>query len=409
MLRTGPRAERVLAVCLAIAGLLAVAWLALKPGNWGDWQNEAVPAVDALLGGHVIRFLQLAPAYGGSLIMRAPFLLATQLWHGHADAVYRAGAAPCLAAAGLLGLALAGRMRGRGSSRLAAAMALLLCVANPLILPALVVGHPEEILGAALCTGAVLCALAGRPGWAGVLLGLAVANKQWAVLATGPVLVALPGRRLRALATSGVVAGAIMAPLLLVGGITGPATAVGLTSGTLFQPWQIWWWLGAPGGGHGYRLAPLWLGSLGHTLPVAVMPPLTALYAWRRRSPARVRRQDALLLLALLMGLRCILDPWDISYYCLPFLMALLASETLTFTRPPLVTGAATFLAWFIFRATGPTGYDLSPDLEALVFTLVSVPSLVGLAGAVYAPGLVSLTARRAAWLRPPPGAEAAA
>ena len=70
-----------------------------------------------------------------------------------------------------------------------------LCAANPITLRALDIGHPEELLGAVLCAGAVLAALRGRATLAGVLLGLAMANKAWAVLAIGPVLLALPERR----------------------------------------------------------------------------------------------------------------------------------------------------------------------------------------------------------------------
>jgi uncharacterized membrane protein len=70
-----------------------------------------------------------------------------------------------------------------------------LVAGNPLMLQALSIGHPEELLGAALCVGAVLAALHKRPWLAAVLLGLAVGNKAWAVLAIGPVLLALDQRR----------------------------------------------------------------------------------------------------------------------------------------------------------------------------------------------------------------------
>src|ERR1700761_197397 len=130
--RHSSRAEKAVAVVVAASALLAMAKLALKPGDWGDWQPEARPAVDALVAGHVLRFLQLAPTYGGSLILRAPFVLLTKLWNGHEDSIYRAGVAPCLAAAGALGVWLATQMRARGNSVLACALALLLCAANPL-------------------------------------------------------------------------------------------------------------------------------------------------------------------------------------------------------------------------------------------------------------------------------------
>jgi hypothetical protein len=354
----------------------------------------------------MLRFLQLAPAYGGSLILRAPFMLATKLWHGEEDSIYRASVAPCLAAGAVLGLWLAGRMRAAGGSRLACAVALLLCVVNPLASPALVVGHPEEILGAALCAGAVLCAVHDRPVWAGVLLGLAVANKEWAVLAVGPVLVGLPRARIRAMLISGAVAGAVLAPLVLAGGYVGQAAATGLNTGVIFQPWQLWWWFGSAGGGHGYRLAPAWLSSLGHSLPVALMPVLTGLFLWLRRGPAR-RRHDALLLLALLMGLRCMLDPWDISYYALPFLTALLSWEALAGPRVPWITLGATVAAWYVFSGTSRAGY--SPDVQALAFAIVSVPSILALGLALYAPERWRLITRRVAALRPPRGARAAA
>ncbi|HWE08327.1 MAG TPA: hypothetical protein VG325_03165 [Solirubrobacteraceae bacterium] len=388
------RREIALAAAAAAGALLVMAWLALHDGPWPDWRTEARPAVDSLLAGHVLRFLQLAPTYGGSLILRAPFVMVTKLWHGRDLAIYAAGAVPCLAATGALGVWLAARMRSRGASLLAVAVALLLCVANPLALPALELGHPEELLGAVLCVAAVLCALHDRPTWAAVLLGLAMANKEWAVVAVGPVLVALPRGRARALLVSGAVAAAVMAPLIIgaSGGFVAQATATGLNTGPTFQPWQLWWFFGSHGHAvkglsAGYRTAPAWIGGLGHTLVIAIMPPLTALYARRRAHCAQPRpNHHVLLLLALLLALRCALDPWDISYYSLPFLLTLLSWEALGFARPPVLTLAATFAAWFIFRETSTLALNLSGNAQAMAFAVVSIPSIVALAGAVYAP-----------------------
>lgn len=398
--------ETACALAAAAAALVLLAWLTLRTGSGGDWQTEAFPAVGALMSGHILRFAQLAPASGGSLVLRAPFVLVTKLWHGQEGSLdlYRGGAVPCLLAVGAFGAWLAVRMRARGSSRFAASVALLLCVANPLAFPAAIHGHPEEILGSVLCAAAVLCAAGDRPACAAVLLGLAIANKEWAVLAVGPVLVALPRARIRTLVIAGAVAGAVLAPLMLAsgGGFVGQATAAGLNTGTIFQPWQVWWWFGSGGGGGAvYRSAPAWLGSLGHTVPIVLMPPLTALYAWRR--PGRIRPRPrsaaassppahhALLLLALLMGLRCVLDPWDDPYYVLPCLIALLTWEAQTVVRPPLVTLGTTIAAWSIFIGTSVTAYDLPADAQALVFAVVSIPLLGALALATFAPE----TARR--------------
>ena len=402
-MRLGLRTHAVDASATAI-GLLVMAWLGLHGSNWPDWYFEARPAADALVAGHVLQFLHLAPVYGGSLVIRAPFLVMTALWHGGEHSIYRAGAAPCLAATGALGFWLAGRLRARGGSPGARIVAVLLCVANPLTLPAFQIGHPEELLGAALCIAAVLCAGDDRPVWAAVLLGLAVANKEWALVAAGPVLLALPRARVRAALIAGAVAGIVAAPILIAGatGFVARAAAVGTTAGGIFQPWQIWWFLGshAPTAtrtsaavADTYRIAPGWVGTLGHPLVIAVTVPLTGLCAWLRRDATRRAPHDPLLLLALLLALRCILDPWDVSYYSLPFLLTLLAWESLRFARLPVLSLAATLAAWLIFREAASVG--LSLDAQALVFTIVSVPAIAALAVALYVPGVWGLLAPR--------------
>ncbi len=65
------------------------------------------------------------------------------------------------------------------------------------------------------------------------------------------------------------------------------------------------------------------------------MAPLTALYAWLRRGAYRRRPHDALLLLALVLVLRCVLDPWNISYYSLPCLFAIVSWEALSAQAAP--------------------------------------------------------------------------
>jgi hypothetical protein len=396
--------ENALAASAAAASLCAIAWLGLYGWSWPDWMSEARPAVGALLAGHVSRFLQLAPIYGGSLILRAPFVMLTKLWGGGELSIYGLSAVPCLMAVGALGVWLNARMRASGASAWARAVALMLCVANPLTLPALQLGHPEDLLGAVLCIAAVLCAINQRPTWAAVLLGLAIPNKEWAVLAVGPMLVALERGRVRALVITGAVATALLAPFMLApvligasgGGAAGTAStaANAVSTGAIFQPWQIWWFLGShlhgvlTGGLKvGYRTPPGWVETMSHPLIVAVMAPITAVYAWVRSRGARRRPTDALLLLALLLALRCVLDPWDISYYSLPFLLALVAWESLSFNRPPVLGLVATLAAWLIFQQTAVLG--LSADIQALVFALVSVPSVIALGVGLYAPGLV--------------------
>ncbi len=379
-------------IALGVAAAFVVAWLSLGQWQWTDYDAEARPALDALLAGHFARFIQLAPAYGGSLLIRAPFAAMPKLWGGGELSVFRAAAAPALAAAVALGVWLAGQMRRRGMSGWAAALVLLLCVANPITFSAMQLGHPEELLGAVLCVAAVLLAMRGRPVWAGALLGLALANKAWAAVAIGPLLLALPDRRPRALLACALAAGAVLAPWVLVSsGSLASSTSGAAHTGTLFNPWQWWWFLGAHGHSirTGYRTPPGWIATVAHPLIVAISLPLTLACFWlRRRAPLRRATHEPVLLLMLLLLLRAAIDPWNNSYYVLPFLIALVAWEALASDRLPVISLAGALGAWFAIQETASTTLNLSPDLQAAIFLVVSVPAAGALAAALFTPGL---------------------
>jgi hypothetical protein len=382
----------------ATAASGVVAWLGLYGFAWNDYEVEAQPAVNALVHGHLDEFLALAPSYGGSLVERAPFALLPGLWGGGQLAVYRLLALPCLLAAIVLAVWLCAQMRAAGRSTLARAVAVGICVANPLTLQALELGHPEEVLGACLCVGAVLLAARGRAVWAGVALGLAIANKEWALLAVGPVLLALAAcatvpRPRRALAVclgvTGAMAAAILAPLLLVGsgGFAAGARGAASPGGGIFQPWQVWWFLGQHGalvhqsGASlpGYRIGPAWTAAISHPLIVAagVALPL-ALWLAYQRSGRAILTGDALLALALTLLLRCLLDTWDIGYYMLPFLLVLLTWEVLGPShRAPLLTMAAVVLPWTALAKL--SAQRITPDVEAALFLAWTLPLAAGL------------------------------
>jgi hypothetical protein len=375
---------------LAFAGVAAWAagYVSLFGFGWNDYGTEALPAYNALTGGHLWQFLKLSPAYGGSLEMRAPFAFLPSLWNGGPNAVYAAVAVPGLIAVGLLAVWIVARMRAIGQTRLARATTLTLCVFNPVTLYALQDGHSEELLGAVLVIAAVLCAQRCHALRAGLLLGLAVANKEWALLAVAPVLLALPARRLVCLAAATAVAAIFYIPLMLPllaghGSLSQVGAVAAAQGGAIFQPWQLWWFLGSHG--HvvsdsfgvvkvGYRMAPGWLSSVSHPLIVAVSVPLTLL-------AARRGRRDAMLLLCLLLALRCALDTWDTVYYPLPFVLSLLAWESLSCRRPPVLSIAASLAVWLLFiEAPG----RLSPDQMAAIFAVLALSTLAALGAAVY-------------------------
>ena len=379
----------------AALGILIVSWLGLTDWSWNDYDNEARPAFDALVHGHVLGFAKLVPSYGGSLVLRAPFVLVTKLWGGGELAIFRASAFPCLVASGLLAVWLAARLRSAGASRLARGLAVVLCAGNPITVLALESGHPEALLGAVLCVAAVLVAMRSRPLWAGVLLGLAIANQEWAVLAIGPVLLALPEGRRRAVVMMAAVAGIVLVPLALAGHLTGQLQGTAQTNSVIFSPWQVWWFLG-PHLHHilvntpwATRLEPHWLGLLAHPMIAVIGVPLSLVCVWLRRLGRQRPDHEALRLLMLLFLLRCALDPWDNWYYPLPFLIALLVWEVLHAPRPPMLTLGATFAVWALTQWAVPA-HGFSADAQSVVFLVMTVPALLAIAAGLYAPGLIS-------------------
>jgi hypothetical protein len=187
---------------------LAALLLATTSRLGTDYPADAGPAISALARGDLHGFAsdqaQMGPL---SLLLRAPLAAiagADSIW------AYRLGALTCLLALVAFGAAVA-----RRAPASFAPTAALLLVVNPVTIDALRLGHPEELLGAALCAGALLLARE-RALIAGVALGAALATKQWALIAIAPVLLAAPrAARVRlSLAAGGVVA-AIVVPLAL--------------------------------------------------------------------------------------------------------------------------------------------------------------------------------------------------
>jgi hypothetical protein len=355
---------------VALAGTYLVSWNGLHGFAFNDYDAEAAPAYKALVHGHVADFFGLAPAYGGSLLLRSPFALLTQLWGGGDLAVFRAAALPCLLSGVVLGLVLVAEALARGLGRGACAGLLLCTAVNPLTWRALELGHPEELLGAVLCTAAVLAAFAHRPALAGVLLGLAIANKAWGVLAIGPVLLALPSGRRQALAIAGALALVFTVPFLVA---STPATAgahhaVQATGD--FTPWQVWWFFGpadviwhGPTGDTLARDIPAWLGPIPHPLIVAMAVPFSY-FAWRRKA-------DPLLLLSLLFLLRCMLDTWNNIYYALPLVIALAAWEGSRERRAPyaaLIVLVASFITMERMKGV------VAPDVASLAYLAWTIP-----------------------------------
>ena len=374
---------RALAAVILAASALPVA----LAGVLGDFRTEALPAFRALLDGDVSAFVAAAPVYGGSILPRAPFVWVADLFGAGDVGLFRAAALPCLLAVGALAVWLEARMAraGRPPAERAALVGVLLAAAP--VVDLLDAGHPEEALAAVLCVAAVLVAMADRPVAAALAIGAAIAVKPWALIAVGPVLLAAPRARVLIGMGAAAMVGVLYLPLLLLdsGHVVGVTRGVATTDGWIFKPQQIWWPLRtehAFGAGASGFSGPAWVRSLSHPLILLVAAAVSASAGWQRLQAARGRLaasfepRDALLLLALVALLRCVLDPWNSVYYVLPCVLALAAWEAMGPRGLPALSAGVLALTWLTFIGLRDT---LQWDGLAVAYLAWAVPACVAL------------------------------
>lgn len=398
-----PLARRCSAWLLIGLGGVWVAWLGGHYESLGDYGSEFAPSMNALLAGHLHAFSHLLPedGAGGSVLLRAPGALAGKLLVGGQLAMFRFAALACELAAGALGLVLARDMRGRGVPLVSRMATVGLCVFAAAILDAIFFAHPEETLGATLCIAAVLLSGANRPTLAGVALGCALINKPWGVFAIAPVILASQAglRRLGA----GTVA--VLVPWLALAYGLDPARLLhAMTTASslaiVAHPAAVWWPLDHAVHQPGitpYYAPPRFLVDHAREIPVLLSLPLSLPLVLSRlagtRPPTSIDRRlshvrriavgdragtdAALALLALLLLLRCMLDPSNHVYYQVPFILALLAWESRV-SRSPVRALLATGLLWLVFHTISGIG---SPSLQYAAYMLVAVPFAVVLSG----------------------------
>jgi hypothetical protein len=363
-------------------GAVVVASFALAYANrsLGDYPSDAGPTIGALLDGHLREALASQPLMGSlAVLVRMPFAALAQVTGGGELAVYRLGCVPCLVALGVAGLALAREMSLRGVRSRTAAAAAAIVLVNPLTWEAIRLGHPEELLAAAMVLFAGLAVLRDRPVATGVALGLALVSKQWAAIAVLPVLAAAPARRIRIGAVAGAVALVLTLPLL-IGDLTSfyHSSRLAGWAGERVHPFNALWPL-APTedrvisvAGHTkivtVHVVPTWFAHLVHPAIVLLSIPFTAAWvALRRRRDA----VDVFALLGLLFLLRCLLDPVDNAYYHVPFVACLACWEALSLRRAPVLALLASLAVYFMIYKAHVLGVS---DLRNAGYLAATVP-----------------------------------
>lgn len=340
-------------VFLLAGGILLAAMVAWSTPATGDYwpggkvigDSNAAPAIDALAHGHIGAYLANQPLMGlVSILLRVPAAMVAHARPGHPLLEYRLGVVLCLCSAPLLSAWLSRLSPGREWKAICL-LACVLLIAGPGKIDAVRAGHPEEALTAVLAVSAVIAAQRQRQWWAGVILGLAIGTKPWAVLAAVPVLMTLRRGRWQAVAAAALVGG-----FAEIGAIADPssflARARGLGSIHLVSPYSLWWQLGAnmPATPLPSRTLPLGL-SRSSSLFLVTGLAVAAAIGWARK-PKASQLSHPLALLAALWLVRALADPHPNDYYYVPFLIATAVWEVYSLRRPPvLAVVAATLLS----------------------------------------------------------------
>ena len=366
---------KVLAYALAAVTLALTAYAGSRMQPGLDYFVDAGPPIDWLVRGQLDDFFANQPLMGPlSLLVRAPFV--ALVFTADEPTVYLVGALPLLAALAALTLALARRMEAERRSSFEKAAVAVAVLASPLVVRALHWGHAEEILCAALAVGGVYAAGSGRAAWSAILVGGAVATKQWAVVAALPALLVLPGARIRFAVVAAVVVAAFYVPMLAgdpdrflavveAASSSEPEEVLGHQPGlelpgSRVTPTNVWWPVSTAydtDQGTVYR-QPEWLGRLTHTLILVVALGL-ALVAWLRRRDSATPR-DALALLALMLLGRGALDPMSLDYYHLPLVIALGAMAAVGERRDALVAAAGAAGLGLVFLQPTDSMFEVS-------------------------------------------------
>lgn len=368
---------KVLKQHLGDAALVAVALVlsiraAFSATKLGDYPGDAGPALAALLHGNLHAFGHARPEMGDlSLFVRAPFAALAYLGDPTVLNIYRWGSLPCIASVAVLGLWLAKIARSRGMGPLGQLMIVVLSVFNPLTSTAIAMGHPEELLTASLCIGTLVAACEQRPVLTVVLLGLALACKQWSVIAIPPILLALERGRVRALVGALMVAALVTLPEFASSPATYLSNQLSLASHHRSESSALsWWWPLAPnvtryvliGGAKVpvtlHRLPLQLVGSL-HALIITLDAAIAAIVARVRGLP--LRPNDAFALMAVAFLLRCALDTQTMPYYHAPLFLDLLAWDAFTAGRLPLRALGGALLSWVLFERLTPGLIGVAP------------------------------------------------
>jgi hypothetical protein len=359
--------------------------------NCADWScDDPSRSLHALVTGDVGGFFRYQPAMGlTSLLVRAPAVAIAHAGGADISGEYQAGAAICLVIATLIVVGLAWLAHRRGASLVAALVALAVWMAAILAARALLLGHPEETLAAALAMAAIALAADGHPLAAGVVLGLAIGTKEWALLVAPAVILAGPAQQWPRVAAIGALVAVLAVGVMFVGNTSSFHKAhEGQRSGVnrTVTPASLWFRVGHKdvvdrrGDLVLYRVFPPAFIGRWCRLFVILFAAIASLIYWRRRgfNCLAVFALAGFVLLA-----RAVLDTQTFSYHLIPMLMAVPAWEVFALRRLPVV-GVATMVAFQLTVHVVSSSESISSNWFNAIFLGWALPLFVLLGIATY-------------------------
>jgi hypothetical protein len=218
----------------------------------------------------------------------------------------------------LVGVVALLRAAGRGRTGWEVVGVLLVAAVPVVWEPLLRFYHPQDLVALGLALVGVACALRRRWVWAGLLLGLAVATQQFALLVLAPLLVVSPGRaRWRVLGSSAAAVLALSLPFLVASSGRALHSVLLGTGDSVTYGGTVLWESGLRGG-------PLVFCS--RVLPILAAMAL-AWWAYRRLGTRVMRPVPLVSLLATTLSLRVVFEEglYGYKFMALSVMLILLA------------------------------------------------------------------------------------
>jgi hypothetical protein len=382
----GPIARRrsLHALCAASACLALLGVIAFSLGGSGDYHivgrvggDNAGPGIAALLHGSISGYLSHQPVMGlTSILLRLPVAGIAALAGAGQRTTYELGAFACVLPLALTAVWLARAGDLPTDRRVYGLIALLVLILSPVFRTALGAGHPEGVLAGVLATAAVVVATQGRARVAAVVLGLAIGSQDWALIAVPPVLIAVPGRRREVIMIAGAIAALLTTAVWAADPSAFAAAANNESASRFLTPLSLLWPIAVPLHLPGAtvewaRAMPFGMRRPEATLVAAVLVGVPCA-AWFVSGARRGARWDPLALLALLGLLRCVCDSTHEEYYAIAALIPIVAWEAIN-SRIAIVGALISVRAWLMYGAIG-----VVPAIDLYATSLLSKVVLVG-------------------------------